>query len=252
MVRKIIKIDEEKCNGCGVCVDACHEGALGMRQGKAVLLRDDYCDGLGACLPACPTDAIRFEEREALPYDEAAVQENMRASQAAPLPCGCPGSHTRLLSRDTSAASIPTGETRALSSELRQWPLQIKLVPVNAAFFAGADLLIAADCAAYAHGNFHAEFMRGRVTLIACPKLDATDYSEKLAEIFRVNALRSVTVARISVPCCAGLEEAASVALRVCGRKIPESCVVLTTEGTVLGAGAMRPPVAGRNGRPGL
>ena len=241
MVRKIIKIDEEKCNGCGLCVDACHEGALGMRQGKAVLLRDDYCDGLGDCLPSCPTDAISFEEREALPYDEAAVQENMRAGQI-PLPCGCPGSHTRLLIRGDPAESIPTGETRALPSELRQWPLQIKLVPVNATFFAGADLLIAADCAAYAHGNFHAEFMRGRVTLIACPKLDATDYSEKLAEIFRANAIRSVTVTRMSVPCCRGLEDAVSSALRACGRRIPGSCVVLSTEGVVLETGTVRAP----------
>ena len=236
MVRKIIKIDEEKCNGCRLCVDACHEGALGMRKGKAVLLRDDYCDGLGACLPACPTDAISFEEREALPYDEAAVRENMRAGQT-PLPCGCPGGHTRLLLREAPAASIHAGATRALPSELKQWPVQIKLVPVNAAFFAGADLLIAADCAAYAHGNFHAEFMRGRVTLIACPKLDAADYSEKLAEIFRANTLRSVTVARMIVPCCRGLDEAASRALRTCGKKIPGSCVVLSTEGAVLETG---------------
>jgi len=233
MVRKIIKIDEEKCNGCGVCVDACHEGALGIRQGKAVLLRDDYCDGLGACLPTCPTDAISFEEREALPYDEAAVQANMRVGQT-PLLCGCPGTHTRLLSREEFALSAPTGETQAQPSELRQWPVQIKLVPVNASFFADADLLIAADCAAYAHGNFHAEFMRGRVTLIACPKLDAMDYSEKLAEIFRAHAIRSVTVARMSVPCCGGLEDAVNRALRACGRKIPGTCVVLSTEGMVL------------------
>jgi len=224
----------------GVCVDACHEGALGMRQGKAVLLRDDYCDGLGACLPTCPTDAISFEEREVMPYDEAAMREGKRVVQA-PLPCGCPGSHARLLNREECALAAPVGETRAFPSELRQWPVQIKLVPVNAAFFSGAELLIAADCAAYAHGNFHAEFMRGKVTLIACPKLDATDYSEKLTEIFRAHALHSITVARMSVPCCGGLEEAASGALRDCGRNIPGVCVVLSPEGTVLETGTIRP-----------
>jgi ferredoxin len=208
-----------------------------MRQGKAALLRDDYCDGLGACLPACPADAISFEEREALPFDEAAVQANARGRQA-PLPCGCPGAHTRLLSREEFA--VTTGEAPALSSELRQWPVQIRLVPVNAAFFAGAELLIAADCAAYAHGNFHAEFMRGRVTLIACPKLDAADYSEKLAEIFRLHAIRSVTVARMSVPCCGGLEQAVGAALRGCGKRIPGGCAVLSTEGAVLERGALR------------
>jgi NAD-dependent dihydropyrimidine dehydrogenase PreA subunit len=231
MKRKIIKIDEEKCDGCGACVDACHEGAIGMRQGRAVLLRDDYCDGLGACLPACPTDAISFEEREALPFDEAAVRANAHAGQA-PLPCGCPGSHTRLLSREEFA--VAAGATQTPASELRQWPVQIKLVPANAAFFAGAELLIAADCAAYAHGNFHAEFMRGRVTLIACPKLDAADYREKLAEIFRLHALCSVTVARMNVPCCGGLEQAVDGALRDCGKRIPGGCVVLSTEGAVL------------------
>jgi len=233
MMRKIIKIDGEKCNGCGACVDACHEGALGMRRGKAVLLRDDYCDGLGDCLPACPAEAITFEEREALPYDESAVQEHMRSKQSA-LPCGCPGSHTRLLNREECAASIPGGDTRAVPSELRQWPVQIKLAPVNAAFFSGADLLIAADCAAYAHGNFHAAFMRGRVTLIGCPKLDAADYGKKLEEIFRLHAIRSVTVARMSVPCCGGLAQAVRGALRACGKAIPDSCVVLSTEGAVL------------------
>jgi NAD-dependent dihydropyrimidine dehydrogenase PreA subunit len=183
MTRKIITIDEAKCDGCGACVDACHEGAIGMRLNKAALVRDDYCDGLGDCLSACPTGAISVEEREALPYNEAAVLENMRNRQN-PLPCGCPGSYTRVLSREEFAASIPTGGALTMQSELRQWPVQIKLVPVNADFFSGAELLLAADCAAYAHGNFHAEFMRGRVTLIACPKLDATDYSERLAEIF--------------------------------------------------------------------
>jgi len=232
MIRKIITIDENKCDGCGLCVDACHEGAIAMRQGKAVLLRDDYCDGLGDCLPACPTGAIAFEEREALPYDEAAVQANIR-NRHTPLPCGCPGTHTRLLNREEFAASTCAGETQAVPSELRQWPVQIKLVPVDAAFFPGAELLVAADCAAYAHGNFHAEFMRGRVTLIGCPKLDTIDYSEKLSDIFRLNALRSIVVARISVPCCIGLEQAVRGALRNCGRDIPGSCIVLSTTGAV-------------------
>jgi ferredoxin len=238
MMRKIIKIAEAKCNGCGACARACHEGAIGMQADKAVLLRDDYCDGLGDCLPACPTGAISFEEREALPYDEAAVREHMRNRQS-PLPCGCPGSHTRLLNREEYALSIAADGTPAVPSELRQWPVQIKLVPANAAFFPGADLLIAADCAAYAHGNFHAEFMRGRVTLIGCPKLDVTDYSEKLAEICRLNVLRSVTVVRINVPCCGGLEEALRGALRFCGKDIPGRIAVLSTEGAVLENGAL-------------
>ena len=238
MIRKIIRIDEEKCDGCGVCAAACHEGAIGLRQGKAVLLRDDYCDGLGDCLPACPAKAISFEERDALPYDEAAVREHMRTRQS-PLPCGCPGGHTRLLRREEHGPSLAAGGARAVISELRQWPVQIKLAPANAAFFSGADLLLAADCAAYAHGNFHAEFMRGRVTLIGCPKLDATDYSVKLAEICRLNVLRSVMVVRISVPCCGGIEQDVYEALRVCGRQIPARLVVLSTEGTVLENGAL-------------
>jgi ferredoxin len=233
MIRKIIRIDEAKCNGCGVCAEACHEGAIGMRGDRAVLLRDDYCDGLGDCLPACPTGAISFEEREALPYDEEAVREHMRAGQS-PLPCGCPGSHTRLLNREEYALSLAAECARAVPSELRQWPVQIKLAPASADFFSGADLLVAADCTAYAHGNFHAEFMRGRVMLIGCPKLDATDYSEKLAAICRLNLLHSVTVVRMSVPCCRGLEDAARGALRACGRQIPLRRVVLSTEGAIL------------------
>jgi ferredoxin len=239
MIRKIIRIDEAKCNGCGACAEACHEGAIGMRGGKAVLLRDDYCDGLGDCLPACPTGAISFEEREALPYDEAAVRAHARNRQS-PLPCGCPGSHTRLLNREEYALSLAADRAPAVPSELRQWPVQIKLAPANADFFSNADILVAADCTAYAHGNFHAEFMRGKVTLIGCPKLDATDYSEKLAEICRQNVLRSVTVARMNVPCCRGLEEAVRGALRDCGRDIPGTCVVLSTEGVILENGALQ------------
>jgi len=238
MIRKIITIDVDKCNGCGACAEACHEGAVGIRQGKAVLLRDDYCDGLGDCLPACPVGAIRFEEREALPYDEAAVQEHMRARQA-PLPCGCPGSYSRLLNREERALSVAADGARTVPGELRQWPVQIRLASASAAFFSGAELLIAADCAAYVHGNFHAEFMRGRVTLIGCPKLDATDYSEKLAEICRLNVLRSVTVVRINVPCCGGIEQAVYEGVRVCGRQISARRVVLSTEGAVLENGAL-------------
>jgi ferredoxin len=238
MLRKIIAIDGEKCDGCGACADACHEGAIGLRQGKAVLLRDDYCDGLGDCLPVCPAEAIRFEEREALPYDEAAVREHMRGRQA-PLPCGCLGDHARLLFREESALPALAGETRILPGELGQWPVQLALAPVDAAFFAGAELLLAADCTAYACGNFHAEFMRGRVTLIACPKLDAADYGEKLAEIFRRHVVRSVTVARMSVPCCGGIEQAARRALGACGRSVPGRRVVLSPEGVVLESGTL-------------
>ena len=234
--RKIIKIDEERCNGCGACVTACREGAIILRHGKAALVRDDYCDGLGACLPACPMEAISFEEREALPYDAAAVRENARARQT-PLPCGCPGSHARPLRREE--ASAPAGSASVLASALRQWPVQIRLAPANADFFSTADLLIAADCAAYAHGNFHAAFMRGRGTLIGCPKLDGADYSEKLGEIFRKNAVRSVLVARMSVPCCGGLERAVRCALRACGRHIPGNCAVISTEGDILGNSAL-------------
>ena len=233
MVRKIIKIDAEKCNACGACVDACHEGAIGLRQGKAVLLRDDYCDGLGNCLPACPTGAISFEEREALAYDEAAVLAHM-PERHQPAALGCPGSQARLLSWEAFAAASPACAGHAEVSALRQWPLQMKLVPANAAFFDGANLLIAADCAAYAHANFHAAFMRGKVTLIGCPKLDATDYSVKLAEIFCSQAVNSVTVVRMSVPCCAGLEHAVGSALRESAKDIPLSCAVLSTTGAVV------------------
>ncbi|MDR2696278.1 MAG: 4Fe-4S binding protein [Deltaproteobacteria bacterium] len=238
MLRQIITIDEDKCDGCGACADACREGAIGMRQGKAVLLRDEYCDGLGACLPACPANAISVEERDALPYDEAAVREHVRAGHA-PLPCGCPGGHARLLNREEAALSAPAGGGATVPGELRQWPVQIRLAPAHAAFFSGADLLIAADCAAYAHGNFHAEFMRGRVTLIGCPKLDAADYGEKLGEICRLHALRSVTLTRMGVPCCSGLEEAVREAMRSGGKGVPGRRVVLSTEGVVLESGAL-------------
>ena len=198
MIRKIIQIDENKCNGCGACAEACHEGAIGMVDGKAKLLRDDYCDGLGDCLPSCPTDAISFEEREAPAYDKAAV--------------------LAVQSR----------------GNLRQWPVQIKLVPVNAPYFDGADLLIAADCTAYAYASFQQEFVKNRITLIGCPKLDAVDYADKLAAIFAGNDIRSIVVTRMEVPCCGGMEYAVQRALQASGKVIPWSVVTISTEGRIL------------------
>lgn len=217
MVRKIIKIDENKCNGCGLCAAACHEGAIGMVNGKAKLLREDYCDGLGDCLPACPTGAITFEEREAPAYDHAAVLAAKAAQQTAgaPLPCGCPGSASRVIRREERPAA--SGE---IPSELRQFPVQLKLVPVRAPYFDGADLLIAADCTAFAYGAFHRDFIRGRVVLVGCPKLDEGDYTEKLAAILAANEIRSVTVVRMEVPCCGGIQRAAEAAVAASGRKI--------------------------------
>lgn len=236
MVRKIIRIDAEKCNGCGLCAAACHEGAIGMVDGKAVLLRDDYCDGLGDCLPVCEVGAISFETREALGYDEEAVRR-MQDAKKTPLPCGCPGSAARTLQpkHETPAqAKHEDAKTEANPSQLAQWPVQIKLVPVNAPYFAGAHLLIAADCAAYAHADFHRNYMKGRMTLIGCPKLDMGDYSEKLSEIIAQNDIRSVTVVRMQVPCCGGIEQAAITALSRAGRMIPWQVVTLSTEGHVI------------------
>ena len=204
MIRKIIQIDEEKCNGCGVCAEACHEGAIGMVNEKAKLLRDDYCDGLGDCLPTCPTGAISFVEREAAAYDEKAVQENMYA----PLGAG---------------------------SQLGQWPCQIKLIPINAPCFDGARLLIAADCCAYAYARMHGDFMRGKITLIGCPKLDGIDYSEKLTQIIQDNNIQSVTIVRMEVPCCGGLESAAKRALQASGKSIPCEVATISVDGKILG-----------------
>lgn len=198
MIRKIIQIDEEKCNGCGACAEACHEGAIGMIEGKARLLRDDYCDGLGDCLPVCPAGAITFVEREADEYNEMAVLEHKNTSR------------------------------------LRQWPVQIKLVPVNAPYFKGAKLLVAADCTAYAYADFHNKFIKNHITLVGCPKLDSVDYADKLTEIIRSNEIKSVTVVRMEVPCCGGIENAVKNALAAAGKLIPWQVVTISTDGRIL------------------
>ena len=232
MIRRIIEIDQEKCSGCGLCVQACHEGAIGMVDGKARLLRDDYCDGLGDCLPACPTGAISFVEREAAAYDEAAVKAGKAAGEGAALPCGCPGSQSRSILREGSGAA--RGLPQAAPSQLRQWPVQIKLAPVNAPWFHQAHLLVAADCTAYAYGNFHQDFIRGKVTLVGCPKLDGVDYSEKLTQILLQNEIRSLTVVRMEVPCCGGIQNAAVTALKNSGKFIPWQVVTISTDGRIL------------------
>ena len=243
MKRQIIRIDGEKCNGCGLCVEACHEGAIGLVEGKASLLRDDYCDGLGNCLPACPTGAITFENREALEYNETEVKKHMeQKNNGGPhtdnLPCGCPGTNAREITRGDAVQQAPAmahaSDSHAMASQLRQWPVQIKLVPVNASYFENAHLLISADCAAYAYGNFHNEFIRKRIALIGCPKLDECDYSEKLIDILASNSIKSVTVVRMEVPCCSGLENAVVTALKNCGKMIPWQVVIMSTDGRIL------------------
>ncbi|MBO5417890.1 MAG: 4Fe-4S binding protein [Clostridia bacterium] len=228
MIRKIIKIDEEKCNGCGACAAACHEGAIEMINGKAKLTRENYCDGLGDCLPACPTNAISFEEREAPAYDETAVMAAKQKKTDEPLPCGCPGTASCTIKREEPVVSAK------VTGQLNNWPVQIKLAPVNAPYFDNANLLVAADCTAYAYGNFHNEFMRNHVTLIGCPKLDQVDYTEKLTEIITRNNIKSLTIARMQVPCCGGLENAAKRALQASGKFIPWRIVTISTDGRII------------------
>lgn len=235
MIRKIIHIDEEKCNGCGACAKACHEGAIGMVNGKAKLLRDDYCDGLGDCLPTCPTGAITFVEREAAAYDEQAVKANMeKKAKSTKLPCGCPGSQSKSLHRENADTAEICSPKSVQVSRLQQWPVQIKLAPINAPYFSGAKLLIAADCTAYAYANFHEDFIKGKITLVGCPKLDAVDYSEKLTQIIANNDIKSVTVVRMEVPCCGGIEHAVITALQNSGKFIPWQVVTISTDGRIL------------------
>ena len=236
--RKIITINPDICNGCSLCVDACHEGALQMVDGKAALVSDSYCDGLGACLPECPTGAITIVEREAMPFDEAAVAAKAAASAqmpASPLPCGCLGKMAKAIVRAPST-SAPNAENAAVAPESRltNWPVQIKLVPVNAPYLKNAALLIAADCAAFAFPDIHRRFMTNKVTMIGCPKLDEADYAEKLAVILKENDIRSVTVLRMEVPCCAGIANAVKQALVNSGKMIPWSVVTISTEGEII------------------
>ena len=260
MKRRIINIDESKCNGCGACANACHEGAIAMVNGKAKLMRDDFCDGLGDCLPACPTGAITFTEREAVAYNEAAVLEAKKAKQQQSGGCpgtfaqmfgrkpagGCPGSRAAEIERPHTGG-CPGSRMAAFNrtpaqaadaaepvSQLRQWPVQIKLAPINAPWLNGADVLIAADCTAYSRADFHARFMQDKVTLIGCPKLDSVDYSEKLAEMFSSNDIASITVVRMQVPCCGGITAAVERAIAASGKRIPMRVVILSTDGRIV------------------
>lgn len=227
MIRKIIQINEEKCNGCGACANACHEGAIQMIGGKAKLIRDDYCDGLGDCLPACPMDAITFVEREADAYDDAAVKAHLKSK-------GGDALRRHLEAQKHAKERLASEAPLFMESQLSQWPIQIKLAPVNAPYFDGADLLIAADCTAYAYGNFHNDFIKDHITLIGCPKLDAVNYSEKLTEIFSGNNIRSITVTRMQVPCCGGLQYAVEQAVKASGREIPVRIVTIGIKGNIL------------------
>ena len=238
MIRKIIRIDKDKCNGCGVCADACHEGAIDIINGKAELVREHFCDGLGDCLPECPTGAISFEEREAPAYDEKAVKEAQKKiftkNQAMSAYSGCPGTKIMQIQRTETSEPVEPSLTADSMSKLQNWPVQIKLAPVNAPYFNGAKLLIAADCTAYAYASFHQDFIRNKVTLIGCPKLDQVDYSEKLTEIIQNNNIQSVTIVRMEVPCCGGLEMAAKKALQNSGKFIPWQVVTISIDGKIM------------------
>lgn len=223
MIRRIVKIDKEKCNGCGACIHACHENAIGLIDGKAVLLRDDYCDGLGNCLPVCPMDAISFEEREAAAFDEEAVKRNQ-------LNTSCTGAQSQ-----TFIDTIEQTTNKDCISELRQWPVQIKLAPLQASYFKGAHLLIAADCSAFAYGNFHADFIRGHVVLIGCPKLDDVNYSEKLTQIIKQNEIQSLVITRMEVPCCGGLQKAVEIARDQSGKHVPVRVITISAQGKIVG-----------------
>ena len=247
MIRKIIHIDEEKCNGCGLCADACHEGAIEMVDGKAKLVRENFCDGFGDCLPGCPTGAISFEEREAPEYDETAVKKAKEMKKMEDMmhehqhEGGCPGSKMMQFHKNdepAQEAAVPAFGVPSFAgkpvSRLNQWPCQIKLLPTQAPFFDGAKLLIAADCTAYAYANMHEDFMKGKITVIGCPKLDAVDYSEKLTAIIRDNDIKSVTIVRMEVPCCGGLQRAAENALKASGKFIPWQVVTISRDGRIL------------------
>ena len=244
MIRKIIQIDQEKCDGCGICAEACHEGAIEVVNGKARLVRDDFCDGFGDCLPGCPRGAISFVEREAAAYDEAAVERSKREKESEAKTHGglagtCPGSAVRTFDRaagkDAGAnEAVRSAAPQSAPSQLRNWPVQIKLAPTQAPFFQGANLLIAADCCAFSYGNFHADFIRNKVCLIGCPKLDGADYSEKLTEIIANNDIKSVTITRMEVPCCGGLERMTIKALRASGKFTPWQVVTFSLDGRIL------------------
>ncbi len=241
MIRKIIHIDEEKCNGCGLCADACHEGAIDIIDGKAKLVRENFCDGFGDCLPNCPTGAITFEEREAPEYDEEAVKRAKESKEMDEMKHmhhegGCPGSRMMQFHKEEEQMqdTAPAASTGRAVSRLNQWPCQIKLLPAQAPFFDGAKLLIAADCTAYAYVNMHEDFMKGKITVIGCPKLDAVDYTEKLTAIIRDNDIRSVTIVRMEVPCCGGLQRAAENALKASGKFIPWQVVTISRDGRIL------------------
>ncbi len=238
MIRQMIKIEEDKCNGCGLCAHACHEGAIGIINGKAKVIRDDYCDGLGNCLPVCPTGAISFEEREAADFDKEAVLANQmkaHSEQTQPVFSGCPGSRPITFEqKEASCATTAMNPVLDGVSQLRQWPVQIKLVPVNAPYFENANLLIAADCSAFAYGDFHNKFIKNHVVLIGCPKLDEGDYAEKLGAIIENNNIKSVKVVRMEVPCCGGLEQATVQALKNSGKMIPWQVVTISSDGRIL------------------